>query len=353
MTNRPIRGLRAAALALLALAAGCDGESPTQPGIAERLAITVNSTTASLTLVPVDGAQGTARTVELGPAQMSPTGASARGDRAVVPLGGYPFAAVVDLRAGTLLHTVALPANSGATGSAFVNDTLAVVANPGRNTVSPVRVRSGTAGPETAVGVYPQAVVSDGSRVYVVNGNLENFAPAGTGSVTVLDASLRFVRTIQLSGTNSSAAAIRGNRLYVLHSGTFGGGDGSLSVVDLQTLAEESHHTGFGDFPSSLAVAPSGELYVGLFGAGIVVWNPVSESFVRGFDDPILPSGQTVISGIGFDHAGRLHAVTPGTCMAPAPGTMYRLGGGGEVERTVATGTCAFGIAFADVPEES
>lgn len=354
MTAKTNRALRLAALALLPLAAACEGENPNQVRIEERLVATVNSTAASLTLAPADGPAGQTRIVELGTAQMSPTGLSARGDRAVVPLGIYPFAAVVDLRAGTLLHTVALPAGSGATGSAFVDDTLAVVANPGRNTVTPLRVNRGTAGAEVAVGTYPHAVASDGSRVYVVNANLVNFSPAGPGSVTVLSSTLGFVRTIQLSGTNPSAAAIRGNRLYVLHSGTFGGNDGSLSVVNLQTLAEESHHTGFGEFPSSLAVSPSGELYVGLFGAGIVTWSPTTRAFVRGFDDPVTPAGATVISGIGFDHAGRLHAATPGTCAAPAPGTMYRLNAAGTaVDRTIQTGTCAFGIAFADVPEES
>jgi hypothetical protein len=352
MMSKHFRALRLAALALLPLAAACEAENPNQVRISERLVMTVNSTVASVTLADVDAADAASRTVPLGSAQMSPTGLSARGRWAVVPLGTYPFAAVVDLRAGALAHTVALPAGSGATGSTFVNDTLAVVANPGRNTVSPVNVARGTAGAEVAVGVYPQAVASDGSRVYVVNANLVNFAPAGTGSVTVLDASLGFVRTAQLSGVNPAAAAIHGGRLYVLHSGTFGGNDGSLSVVDLQTLAEVSHHTGFGEFPSSLAVSPSGQLYVGLFGEGIVVWNPATAAFVRGFADAIRPAGGPTVSGIGFDHAGRLHAVAPGTCMAPAPGALHRLGADGAVLRTVATGTCAFGIAFADVPEE-
>jgi hypothetical protein len=202
-------------------------------------------------------------------------------------MGTYPFAAVVDLRAGTLLHMVPLPDNSGATGAAFLNDTLAIVANPGRNSVSPVRVNGGTTGPEVSVGTYPHAVASDGARVYVVNANLVSWAPAGPGSVTVLDASLAFVRTIQLSGTNPAAAVVRGNRLYVLHSGSWGANDGSLSVVDLQSLAEESHHTGFGDYPSSLDAAPTGDLFVGNYTGGVVVWSPSTRAFVRDPGDPL------------------------------------------------------------------
>ena len=347
MQNRFFR--RLAAPAALALLAACE-VGPNEPRIAERLVLTVNSVENSLSLVPVEGGSGTqARTVGLG-AQGTPVGAAARGAYAVVPLGTYPFAAVVDLRAGTLASTVALAENSGATGAAFVNDTLAVVGNSGRNTVSPINVVRGTAGAEVAVGTFPQAIVSDGARVYVLNANLVNFAPAGPGSVTVLDDRLRLVRTVQLSGRNPSAAVLSGNRLYVLNSGSWGANDGSLSVVNLQTLAEESHHTGFGDFPSSIAASPAGELYVGIYGTGIVVWNPQSASFRVPLDAPLTPGGSGIVSGLGFGPLGRLHVADPGTCQTR--GSLYRMASDTNVERTVQVGICPFGIVFADVPEE-
>ena len=351
MYTRFARRLAAfAALAALPLAAACDGD-PNEPEIAERLALTVNSVENSLSLVPVEGSTAQARTVGLG-AQGSPTGVAARGRWAVVPLGTYPFAAVVDLRAGAVASTVALPATSGATGAAFANDSIAVVANPGRNTVSPVNVRRGTVGAEVAAGTYPQAVVSDDARVYVINANLVNFAPAGPGSVTVLDDRLRFVKTIQLSGLNPSAGAIVGNRLYVLNSGTFGQANGSLSVVNLQTLTEQSHHAGFGSFPSSIAASPAGELFIGIYGTGIVVWNPQTATFRVGLNNPIKPNGSGVVSGLGFDYQGGLHVTDPGSCQTR--GSMYRATGNtGEVERTVQVGICPFGIDFANVPEES
>ena len=340
---------RLAALALLPLAAACDGD-PTDPEIAERLVLTVNSVENTLSLAPVEGGDGVqVATVDLGP-QGSPVGVAARGAWAVVPLGTYPFASVVDLRLGTVAATVPLPANSGATGQAFVNDTLAVVGNPGRNTISPILVERGTAGPEVAVGTFPQAIVSDDARIYVLNANLVNFSPAGPGSVTVLDDRLRVLQTVQLSGLNPSAAVIVGSRLYVLNSGTFLGNNGSLSVVNLQTLTEVSHHTGFGDFPSSLAASEEGSLYVGIYGTGIVVWSPQTGTFSVGLDDPLQPGGSAVIAGLGFDHAGKLHSTDPGSCQTP--GTMFRSTAGGTLERTLTVGICPFGIAFADVPED-
>jgi hypothetical protein len=348
MDNRSLR--RLAALALLPLAASaCDGD-PTAPGIAARLVLTVNSVENTLSLAPVEGGNGVqVATVDLGP-QGSPVGVAARGAWAVVPLGTYPFASVVNLRTGTVTATVPLPANSGATGQAFVNDTLAVVANPGRNTISPIRVERGTAGAEVAVGTYPQAIVSDDARIYVLNANLVNFTPAGPGSVTVLDDRLRVVQTVQLTGINPSAAAIVGNRLYVLNSGTFGGNNGSLSVVNLQTLTETAHHAGFGEFPSSLAASPEGALYVGIYGTGIVVWNPQTSSFSVGMDDAIQPGGSGIVSGVGFDAAGKLHSTDPGSCQTP--GSLVRSSQTGTLERALTVGICPFGIAFADVPED-
>jgi hypothetical protein len=126
-----------------------------------------------------------------------------------------------------------------------VTDQLAVVANPARNTVSPVDVGTGIVGPEVAVGTYPQFVLANGNRVYVVNANLVNFTPAGPGSVTVLNAGLQVVRTIPLTGINPGPAVIRNNRLYVLNAGTFGGNNGSISEVNLGNLSEERVVTGF------------------------------------------------------------------------------------------------------------
>lgn len=349
-TRFPRRLAAFAALLALPLAAACDSD-PNEPEIAERLVVVVNSTENSLSLVPQEGGDVVqTRKVPLG-AQGSPVGVAAHGPWAVVPLGTYPFAAVVNLRTSAVTSTVALPAGSGATGAAFVSDSVAVVANPGRNTVSPVNVLRGTAGAEVAVGTYPQAIVSDGARVYVVNANLVGFVPAGPGSVTVLDDRLRFVQTVQLTGVNPGAAAIVGNRLYVLNSGTFGGNDGSLSVVNLQTLAEEARHTGFGDFPSALAAAPSGELYVGIYGTGVAVWNPATASFRVGLDDAITPGGSPIISGLGFDGSGRLHVTNARTCVAADPGYLYRVTSAGSTDRSVQVGICPFGLAFADVPE--
>jgi hypothetical protein len=344
----PRRLLRLALLALAPAAlAACDNPNSNE-GTPTRVAVVVNSVDNSLTLVPVDSAGVQVRTVGLGSVAASPVTVAARKLFAVVPEGIYPFAAVVDLRLGTVRSAVALPASSGATGAAFLNDSIAIVGNSNRNTVSPVNVLRGTAGAEVAVGVFPQAVVegTDG-RVFVLNGNLVNFSPAGPGSVTVINAAGQAAGTVQLTGINPAAGVVRGGKLYVINSGTFGGNNSSLSVVNLSTLAEERLVAGFGQFPGAIAAGPDGNVYVGVYGSGIVVWNPSTLTFVRPISNPIVPGGAPPVSALGFDYQGRLHTTNPGDCASA--GKAYRLTGL-ALDRTVATGICPFAIAFADVP---
>jgi hypothetical protein len=342
------RTSRLAALALATLAAACSGDGPSTPNATpERVAVIVNSVSNSLTLVSTDSANPVPVNVGLG-AQGTPVGVAVRGAIAVVPLGVYPFAAIVDLRTRTV-RTAALPANSGATGAAFLNDSIAIVGNPNRNTVSPVNVNTGTVRPEVAVGTYPQAMVANNGVVFVLNGNLVNFSPAGPGSVTVIGANGSAVATQQLSGINPQAGVVSNGRLYVINAGHFGQADGSLSVINLVSGTEEANAGGFGEFPGSIDVGNDGNVYVGVYGRGILVWNPGLRQFVRGLDNPIVPGGAAPVSALAFDHLGRLHTLNPGDCLAP--GKEYRLNASGfAVNRTVTTGVCPFAIAFTELP---
>ena len=347
MNNARFR--RLARLALLALApaalAACDNPNDAN-GATTHLAVIVNSVDNSLTLVNVDGDGSGVRSVGLGAVSASPVSVAARNGMAVVPEGIYPFAIVVDLRAGTVARSIPLPANSGATGVAFLNDTVAVVANSNRNTVSLTNPGRGTAGTEVHVGVYPQAVVAGTSGgVYVINGNLVNFSPAGPGSVTVLNASGQVAGTVALSGINPAAGAVSNGKLYVINSGTFNGNNSSLSVVNLSTLQEERVVGGFGNFPGAIAVGADGNVYVGVYGSGIVVWDPNTRTFVRSISNPLVP-GEVPVSALGFDYQGRMHTANPGDCAAA--GKSYRLIAT-AYDRVVSTGVCPFAITFADL----
>jgi hypothetical protein len=350
MTNAAFRRIaRLAVFPLAAALAACSsGDSPTTPHSSPtKLEVILNSVDNTLTLVSPDSTNPSTRTVALGP-QGTPVGAAVRGAVAVVPMGTYPFAAIVDLRTGMVTKMAALPANSGATGVAFLNDSIAIVANPNRNSVSPVNVFTGTVLPEVAVGTYPQAVVSGGTGlVFVLNANLVNFSPAGPGSVSALTSTSAVSATVQLHGINPAAGVVSGTRLFIINSGHFGANDGSLSVINLASGTEENF-PGFGEFPGSIDAGPDGNAYVGVYGKGILEWSPALRDFVRGLDNPIVPGGAPPVSALAFDASGRLHTLNPGNC--DAAGKEYRLNSGAfTVARTVTTGICPFDIDFTEL----
>jgi hypothetical protein len=333
-------------IALLVSLPAC-GDDAVGPDISAReVGVVVNSTDISLTVFDVDDPTNS-ETIGLG-ADGSPISVAVRGGFAAVPLGIVPAVAIVEVGSGVLVRTVGLPEGSGATGAAFVNDSIVLVANPGLGSVSPVNVLAGTAGGEIEVGRYPQAVVVEGGRAYVLNAELENFAPDGPSSITVLDAaSLAVLDTIELSGENASQAAVGPDgRLYVVHSGSWGASNGALSIVDLASGSEVDFVEGFGDFPGSVVVGEDGLVYVGAFDLGTLVWNSATGAFARGLEEPVTPGGVASTSGLGIDSEGRIYALSP-DCQNPA--LVHRLDANHASEAAIAVGICPLAIVFTEV----
>ena len=328
--------------ALLVAACFGDGTEPLLPETAE-VGVVLSSTDISLTIFEVEDPTQV-RTVGLSP-DGSPVTMAVRGGLAAVPLGIVPAVAVVDLKDGILVRTVGLPQGSGATGAAFLNDSIVLVANPDLNSVTPLNILSGNRGNDIAVGRFPQAVVVKGGRAFVLNAELANFVPDGPATVSVIDIeSLAVTSTIELGGENAATGGVGlDGRLYIVNSGSFGSANGSLSVVDLTSLTEVEHHLGFGDFPGSLALGPSARAFVGAFSYGVVVWDTSLDAFIRGPAEALTPGGVPSTSGVGFDEAGRLYTLTP-DCQNPA--TANRHDGAYDVEITVPVGICPFAIAF-------
>ena len=214
-----------------------------------------------------------------------------------------------------------------------------------------MNVRTGIRGNSIDVGAYPQGVVVQGGKAFVVNAELgSDFQPARSGTVTVLDAQTLDVRsTIDLSAENPGGATVGPDgRLYIINGGRWGQNNGSLSIIDPMTEMEVAHHRGFGDFPGSAATDAQGRLYVTSFSAGLMVWDPSTATFVRGPDDAVTPGGVASVSGVGFDAEGRLHTLFP-DCQNPS--LVHRLTSAFEVELEIPAGICPIGIAFGMVSE--
>ena len=343
----PSRRWMPLAVLLVSLVAAACGDDGTGPGVEDGTEVTVvlNSIDLSLSVLPVDSPGVTHPPIGLGP-DGSPVGFAIRDDLAAVPMGFVPALVVVDLSAGSVLRTVGLPQGSGATGAAFVNDSIVLVANPNLDTVVPVNVLRGTVAEQIEVGGYPQAVAVAGDRLLVLNAELgADFLPTGPGTVTVLDRDdLGVLGTVPLSGTNPGAAVTAADgRVWVVNSGSFGAADGSLSLVDPSAAEETGHWSGFGEFPFGAALGGNGRLHVGSFAYGLAVWDTDARSFLRPPDAAVEPEGMPSVSGVAFDPEGRLYTLRP-DCSAPS--VALRLDPSYEPEASWPVGTCPIAVAF-------
>jgi len=292
---------RALLLALASLAAlACGSDDATQPvapgflgGTASNheIGLVVNSTGKALTLFQL-GSPTTQKTIAFGASTtISPVGLSVRGRRAAVPLGNAASVALIDLVTQTTTRFFTF-ASGNATGSAFVDDTTIIVANPTLNLVG--RFTTGQSADAIStlsakIAPQPTAVVIAGGRALIVSSNLDaNFAPIGNAIVTAVDTkTLQVLGTATSGGTNSTDAALGPDgMLYVLNTGDFVA-SGSVTIVNPATMQVVTTVSGFGPGPGAISIDSNGLAYISSFFGGTVVWDTKTRTFVRGPSNPV------------------------------------------------------------------
>ena len=292
------RKLVVAFASLSILACGSDDTTqPVAPGFLggtasnHEIGLVVNSTGKALTLFQL-GSPTTQKTVAFGASTtISPVGLSVRGRRAAVPLGNAASVALVDLTTQTTTRFFTF-ASGNATGSAFVDDTTIIAANPtldvvGRFTTGQTADVIGTLSPKIAS--QPTAVVISGTRALIVSTNLDaNFAPIGNGIVTAVDTkTLQVLGTATMGGTNSTDAALGPDgMLYVLNTGDFVA-SGSITIVNPATMQIVTTVSSLGPGPGAISIDANGLAYISSFFGGTMVWDTKTRTFVRGTSNPI------------------------------------------------------------------
>ena len=339
------------AAAAAALTACADTNAPLPDP--QEVLLVVNSTANTLSIVPVEDPSAST-TVALGGTTPTPVGVSARKDVALVPLGLDNAVAVVDLRAAAVARVVPLPENSGATGSTIVDDSIAYVGNPNLNSVSRVNYLTGATS-EIPVGQFPQGLVFTRGLVFVLNGNLVNFAPAGPSWLTVIDPTSNARATngdsIPLTGPGNAGFAdvASDGLLYVMNTGDYGSGEGRLSVVDPLARKELASHAGFGTGPGNLAADGDSHLFVSSFSEGVMEFDLDSNKVVIGAGHGIPIPGN---SAVATDSQGRLYAIESGPCSGGRPGKAHVLDATLTEVRTITLGECPSGAAVVQIPPE-
>jgi len=340
---------RALLLAAAVVAAGCSDalERDTTTGL---VIAVVNTGSNSLSFVSAT-AFTSGLVADLTPPTGTPTTLDARGSLVLVPMGTVNALRVYSFGTLTGPELIALPTNSGATGVAIENDSIAWVANPNLNSVTEVNYLTGDTATHAA-GPYPQAVAVTDQYIFVVNGNLTAGQPAGPGSLLWVSrpGPIRAFGTTALSCTNARFAALGSDRLlYVVCTGTVGAGDGKLAIVDPVTRREVAVLNGLGESPGPAVYHPSGRLLIASAAEGILEVNTLTRTITRGPGDGINPSGDG-IAGLAVDPRGRVYAVAPGACAGP--GRVHVLSAPPDYRplATPTVGVCPAGAALAAVP---
>lgn len=338
-------------LAGIAVGLACARASEPLPP-AQEVVLVVSRDDATLEVIPVD-APTTSVTIPLGGTSSAPTGVSARNGVALVPMGPDNSVAVVDLRTSVVARLIPLPAGSGATGSAMVDDSIGYVANPNLN--SATRVNYLTA--DTAslpVGVSPQGVVFTRGKIFVVNGNLVGGQPAGPSWITVVDPLLNRpatgVDSIPMPGPGNarSADVAQDGVLYVMNSGpTDSTTPGRLTLVDPVGRSELGNFGGFGNAPGSIATNGVDRLYVSSLSEGLLVFDLLKRRVLRGAGDGVnVPDN----SGVTVDSHGRIYALESGDCTVGTAGTLHILRPNFSAIRSVPVGRCAMAVLVSEIP---
>lgn len=336
---------RLAALALAAgLLHGCADTNAPPPDPVELLLV-VNRQANSLTIVPVDQSEGPV-SVDLGAPRGAPRSVAARERIAVVPLGDVDEVAVVDLLTRSLVHRVPLPEGSGATGAIMVNDSIAYIGNPGRNSVSQVNVRTRRTS-EVLAGVHPQGFALGRGRLFVLNGNLDDTGePVGASWLTVINPAANAlapgIDSIPLTGPGNAAfATVAGDGLiYVVNRGRSTSAEGRLSVVDPLERREVASFAGLGPLPGEVATDGRSRVFVSSLAEGLLEFDTDSNAVIRGEGDGIPISTN---AGVAVDSEGRVYAVEAGGCAAGQRGVAHVLDQDLEEIRLIPLGRCAAG----------
>lgn len=340
--------------ALLIIGLGCaEASAPLPPPL--ELVLVLNQGDASLSVIPVES-PASVDTISLGALTQPPPGLAALGAWAVVPLGAADAVAVVDLQARTLARTVDLPAGSGATGAAMVDDSIAYVGNPALNTITRVNYLTGDTA-SVAVGVTPQALVFTRGRVFVLNGNLSGGVPAGPSWISVVDPATNRLATgidsIPLPGPGGAASGVIASDgvLYVLNRGPADGSvSGRLSLVDPVAREEAGSFGGFGGAPGRLATDQVDRLYISSPTEGLMVFDRLAREVIRGAGDGVaIPT----MSAVVVDAAGRVYGLESGACGSPAIGRVHILRRNLTTSRVLDVGSCPVDAVVTKVPPAS
>ena len=339
-------------LVAIGLVSGCAATTPSAPPPEETLVV-LNAGNSSLSLLPV-ASSGPVETIWLGDIGGQPRLLAVRGDQGLITTAASSIARV-GFRVGQSPLVYRLPAGAGTAGAAFVDDTIAYVANPLVDRATRFNFKTGDT-VSVATGHTPTAVAVARGRVFIANANLEAACAGplpcvkGPSWLTVIDPDRNAViDSIPLAGPGNATAIVVGadGLLYVLSAGSGGTESGRLSIVDPVLRADVGSFGGFGPLPIDLATDQRERLFVISATAGLMEFNTRTRRVVRGADAAIPLQSATAVA---VDDQGLIYAIEPGSCQVGSLGRGRIFRPDLTEARIVPVGVCPVDAAIVKLP---
>ena len=334
-----------------ALALACAATTPSPPAAQETLVV-LNAGDATLTLLTLDGG-GAPQIIPLGNIGAVPRLLAVRDSQGLITTLANTVARV-GLTVGQSPVVYHVANGAGTWGAAFVNDTIAYVANPLVDRATRFNFRTGDTA-SVAVGHTPTAVAVTRGRVFIANANLDLPCAGplpcvhGPSWLTVIDPDHNTViDSIPLAGPgNAIAIEIGGDGLlYVLSAGGGGAESGRLSIVDPVLRADVGSFGGFGPLPVDLATDHRERMFV-ISATGLMEFNTRTRRVVRG-STAAIPLQQG--SAVAVDDEGLIYAIESGLCSGSAVGRIRVFRPDLTEARIVAAGVCPVDAAIVKLP---
>jgi hypothetical protein len=341
------------ALIPVALLCGCVATTPSDP-LAEETLLVLNAGDATLTLLSIS-APGPGRVINMGNIGGTPVSLAARGANGLVTSGVGSTVAVINLAEEGSVLVYALPPGVGAAGAAFVNDTLAYIANPFSNRATRLNLSTGDT-VSVAVGKTPTAVAVTRGRVFVANANLEPSCPGplpcvlGESWLTVIDPERNTVLdSIPLPGPGNANNMLVGpdGLIYVMSAGPGGVEPGRLSIVDPVLRQEVGSFGGFGELPGRLATDGRERLFIVSQTEGLMEFNTRTRRVVRG-EGAGIPLQNGIAAAV--DAGAQVYAVESGSCTGGGVGRVRIFRPDLTEARVVPLGDCSSDAAIVNLP---
>lgn len=341
----------AAAAFLLGL--GCAETTPSPPPPVPTLVV-LDSTHGALQIIPIE-APGGAVSLPLNPGSATVVGLATRDQLAVITEATPSTVLIVDLSQRTVLHALAMPALSRASGPAILDDTTAYVALPGLGKLIRIDLRTGDTA-SVDVGASPAAAIATRGKVFALNtAQLVCGAgpcPSGPSWLTVVDPVFnqraQDIDSIPMIGPGNALYGTVGSdgQLYIVQAGTPDQGEGRLSIVDPVSREEKASFGGFGITPGPAAADQGDRIIIASETEGVMLFDLRLRQVERGAGEGLPVAGN---SAVAADDRNFLF----GVASQPCGGTTGRI----RIFRPTLTevagldaGSCPAAIAVTGIP---